>query len=173
MRGVVKNIEGRSITLELDAVITFKENDDVDVEVKLHKDKRSLSANAYFHVLVDKYRQAMKIGFSECKNDLITQYGQIAYMEGQQVVIKTNIPPDKMRTSEALHCLCVKTDVEADTNVYFYRVYRGTHTYNSAEMAALIDKTIEQIKCDAPEIETMTPAELMRLEGYEKHTNRH
>lgn len=173
MQGRVEEVEGRKVTLTLDTEITFKDNDIVDVDIKLHKEKRSLSANAYFHVLVDKYRQAMKIGFSECKNDLITQYGQVAYMEGQQVVIKTNIPPDKMRTSEALHCLCVKTDVEADTNVYFYRVYRGTHTYNSAEMAALIDKTIEQIKCDAPEIETMTPAELMRLEGYEKHTNRH
>ena len=173
MQGRIEEITGHKVTLTLDSDFSFKAGDIVDVDIKLHKAKRSLSANAYFHVLVDKYRQAMKIGFSECKNDLITQYGQIAYMEGQQVVIKTNIPPDKMRTSEALHCLCVKTDVEEDTNVYFYRVYRGTHTYNSAEMAALIDKTIELIKCDAPEIETMTPAELMRLEGYEKHTNRH
>ena len=172
MRGIVKNVAGQSITLELDAVITFKENDDVDVEVKLHKEKRSLSANAYFHVLVDKYRQAMRVGFSECKNDLITQYGQIAYMGGQQVVIKTNIPADKMRTSEVLHCLCVKTAREDNTDVFYYRVYRGTHTYNSQEMAQLIDMTIQEIKANAPEIETMTPAELMRLEGYEKHTNK-
>ena len=173
MQGRVDEITGHKVTLTLDADISFKDGDIVDVDIKLHKEKRSLSANAYFHVLVDKYRQAMRIGFSECKNDLITQYGQVAYMEGQQVVIKTNIPPDKMRTSEALHCLCVKTVCEESTNVYFYRVYRGTHTYNSAEMAALIDKTIEQIKCDAPEIETMTAAELMRLEGYEKHANRY
>lgn len=171
MQGRIEEITGHKVTLTLDSDFSFKAGDIVDVDIKLHKAKRSLSANAYFHVLVDKYRQAMKIGFSECKNDLITQYGQIAYMEGQQVVIKTNIPPDKMRTSEALHCLCVKTDIEADKNVYFYRVYRGTHTYNLSEMAQLIDKTIEQIKCDAPEIETMTPAELMRLEGYEKHGN--
>ena len=173
MQGRIEEITGHKVTLTLDSDFSFKAGDIVDVDIKLHKAKRSLSANAYFHVLVDKYRQAMKIGFSECKNDLITQYGQIAYMEGQQVVIKTNIPPDKMRTSEALHCLCVKTVCEESTNVYFYRVYRGTHTYNSSEMAQLIDKTIEQIKCDAPEIETMTPAELMRLEGYEKHTNRY
>lgn len=173
MQGRIDDITGRKVTLTLDAEITFKADDVVDVDIKLHREKRSLSANAYFHKLVDMYRQALKIGFSEVKNDLITQYGQIAYMGGQQVVIKTNIPADKMRTSEVLHCLCVKADTEADTDVYFYRVYRGTHTYNSQEMAQLIDGTIREIKANAPEIETMTPAELMRLEGYEKYTNKH
>ena len=169
MQGRIKGISGCSVMLELDAKITFKTEDEVDVDIKLHREKRSLSANAYFHTLVDKLRTKLKIGFSECKNDLITAYGQIEYMEGQQVVIKTNIPADKMRQSEALHCLCVKATKEADTDVYFYRVYRGTHTYNSAEMAQLIDGTIEE--CKAQGIETLTPMELARLEGYEKHTN--
>lgn len=168
MQGRIDVVTGRKVTLTLDAEITYKENDIVDVDIKLHKDKRSLSANAYFHKLIDMYRQALKVGFSECKNDLITQYGQIAYMGGQQIVIKTNIPADKMRTSEVLHCLCVKADTEEGTDVYFYRVYRGTHTYNSQEMAQLIDGTIREIKANAPEIQTMTPAELMRLDGYEK-----
>ena len=169
MQGRVKGIAGKTIMLELDAEITFKSDDEVDVDIKLHKDKRSLSANAYFHTLVDKLRTALRIGFSECKNDLITSYGQIEYMEGKQVVIKTNIPADKMRASEALHCLCVKATKEENTDVYFYRVYRGTHTYNSTEMAQLIDGTIEE--CKAQGIETLTPAELARLEGYEKYTH--
>lgn len=173
MQGVVKGKTGRTVMLELDAEITFNNDDIVDIDIKLHKEKRSLSANSYFHALVDKYRKAMGVSMSECKNDMITQYGQVDYVDGQQVVIKTNIPPDKMRTSEALHCLWVKTSIEGSTHVYFYRVYRGTHTYNSAEMAQLIDGTIREIKANAPEIETMTPAELMRLDGYEKYANGH
>lgn len=173
MQGRLDAIDGRTITLTLDTEIAFKVGDAVDVEIKKHREKRSLNANAYFHTLVDKYRQALRIGFSEVKNDLITQYGQIAYMGGEQVIIKTNIPADKMRSSEALHCLCVKADTEDGTDVYFYRVYRGTHTYNSQEMAQLIDGTIREIKANAPEIETMTPGELMRLEGYEKYANGH
>lgn len=156
--------------LELDAEITFKGDDLVDVDIKLHKDKRSLSANAYFHTLVDKLRTALRIGFSECKNDLITAYGQIEYIDGEQVVIKTNVPADKMRASEVLHCLCVKATKEAGKDVYFYRVYRGSHTYNSAEMAQLIDGTISE--CKAQGIETLSPAELSRLEGYGEHINR-
>lgn len=170
MQGRVKGLSGSTLMLELDGEIAFKVDDQVDVEIKPHKEKRSLSANAYFHTLVDKLRTALRIGFSECKNDLITSYGQVEYIDGVQVVIKTNIPADKMRASEILHCLCVKTSTEAGKDVYFYRVYRGTHTYNSAEMAQLIDGTVEE--CKAQGIETLTPMELARLEGYEKHTNR-
>ena len=169
MQGRIKGISGHTVMLELYGDISFETDTEVDVDIKIHREKRSLSANAYFHTLVDKLRTKLKIGFSECKNDLITAYGQIEYLEGQQIVIKTNIPADKMRQSEILHCLCVKATKEADTDVYFYRVYRGTHTYNSAEMAQLIDGTIEE--CKAQGIETLTPAELARLEGYEKHPN--
>ena len=170
MQGRVKGITGKSILLELDQVVEFDIDAEVDIDIKPHRAKRSLNANAYFQVLVDKLRTALRIGFSECKNDLITSYGQVEYIGDEQVVIKTNVPPDKMRQSEILHCLCVKTSQEAGKNVFFYRVYRGSHTYNSQEMAQLIDGTIQEAK--AQDIETLTPAELMRLEGYAKHVNK-
>ena len=169
MQGRVKGITGKSILLELDQVVEFDIDAEVDIDIKPHRAKRSLNANAYFHVLVDKLRTALRIGFSECKNDLITSYGQVEYIGDEQVIIKTNVPPDKMRQSEILHCLCVKTTQEAGKNVFFYRVYRGSHTYNSQEMAQLIDGTIQEAK--AQDIETLTPAELMRLEGYAKYVN--
>ena len=170
MQGLIKGICGLTVMLELDKEIEFPEGEVVDVEIKKHREKRSLNANAYFHVLVDKLRTKLRISFTECKNDLITSYGQIEYIDGQQVVIKTNIPSDQMRKSEVLHCLCVKATKEEDTDVYFYRVYRGSHTYDSREMAQLIDGTIEECKLQG--IETMTPDELARLEGYEKYSHR-
>ena len=170
MQGLIKGICGLTVMLELDKEIELPEGDVVDVEIKKHREKRSLNANAYFHVLVDKLRTKLRISFTECKNDLITSYGQIEYIDGQQVVIKTNIPSDQMRKSEVLHCLCVKATKEEDTDVFFYRVYRGSHTYDSREMAQLIDGTIEECKLQG--IETMTPDELARLEGYEKYSHR-
>lgn len=169
MQGRVKGITGKSILLELDQVVEFDIDAEVDIDIKPHRAKRSLNANAYFHVLVDKLRTALRIGFSECKNDVITSYGQVEYIGDEQVIIKTNIPPDKMRQSEILHCLCVKTGEEMGKNVYFYRVYRGSHTYDSREMAQLIDGICEE--CKAQGIETLTPDELMRLDGYAKHVN--
>ena len=170
MQGLIKGICGLTVMLELDKEIELPEGEVVDVEIKKHREKRSLNANAYFHVLVDKLRTKLRISFTECKNDLITSYGQIEYIDGQQVVIKTNIPSDQMRKSEVLHCLCVKATKEEDTDVFFYRVYRGSHTYDSREMAQLIDGTIEECKLQG--IETMTPDELARLEGYEKYSHR-
>lgn len=169
MQGVIKALSGRLVTIMLHSDIEFGEGDEVDVEIKKHRDKRSLSANAYFHVLVDKLRQALKISFAECKNNLITSYGQVDYIGDEQVIVKTNIPPEVMRTNETLHCLCVKASKEGDTEVFFYRVYRGSHTYDSQEMAQLIDGAIEE--CKLQDIETLSPYELARLEGYAKHDN--
>ncbi len=45
-------------------------------------------------------------------------------------------------------------------------IYKETHTLNSAEMATLIDGTIEEAKQLG--IETLTSIELENLKGYEK-----
>ena len=136
-------------------------NPDADWEVKEKKKRRSLDSNNYFHMLCDKLRQKMTppLSMAACKNHLITSYGQPEYDEdGNMVYLKANIPTDKMQEVEFLHCLPVK--FESDS-VIFYRVYRGSHTYNTAEMAALIAGTVDE--CKALGIETATPDELARM----------
>ena len=51
---------------------------DLDIEIKKHREKRSKSANAYFHVLVNKI--AAERGGSEdaVKESLVVQYGALA-----------------------------------------------------------------------------------------------
>ena len=128
-----------------------------------YREKRSLDANAYFHVLVDKLRQVLRISFAACKNYLITSYGQVEYIDGSQVVIKTNIPPHQMEQHETLHCKSARVDVlDNGKEVWFYRVYRGSHTYTRTEMAMLIDGTVEE--CTAQGIETLPPDKLKELE---------
>lgn len=139
------------------ALEEFREQE-LDVEIKRHRPHRSLSANAYFHVLCDKLRQALEMSMAECKNHLITSYGQVEYIGDQQAIVKTNIEPDKMAQAEYLHAALVKIDADG---VYFYRVYRGSHTYNSAEMSKLIDGTVEE--CKAQGIETASPDEIARM----------
>ena len=133
----------------------------LDIKLTTHREKRSLDANAYFHVLVDKIRGATGYSFSRVKNELITSYGQIEYLMGQQVVIKTNIPPDKMIEQETLHCKPVKVEVQDGKEITFYRVYRGSHTYNTEEMSKLIDGTVQEAKDLG--IETMTPQQIERM----------
>ncbi|MBR4406029.1 MAG: hypothetical protein IKT30_06615 [Bacteroidaceae bacterium] len=141
---------------------------EVDIEIKEHKERRSLNANAYFHRLVDELRQALRISFAACKNQLITSYGQIEYIGDNMATIKTNITPEEMLEVETLHCKLIS--VADEDGVFWYRVYRGTHTYDTKEMSILIDGTVEE--CKAQGIETMTPNELERLKGYEKQSYR-
>lgn len=131
-------------------------------DVKEHKEKRSLDSNNYFHALCDKLRfkiDPMPWSMAHIKNYLITSYGQLERDEdGNIIYIKANIPAEKMQEVEYLHCLPVK--YESDT-VVIYRVYRGSHTYNTAEMAQLIAGTVDE--CIVLGIETATPAELARM----------
>ena len=160
--GRVKGISGHTIMVELDTLEGFEI--DTIVEVKKHRAKRSLSSNAYFHVLVGKLAEKLQISFSECKNTLITSYGQIETLDDETpAIIKTNVANDIMSQSELLHAKPIHVE---DTDAFWYRLYRGTHTYNSYEMAKLIDGTVEECKLQG--IETMTPDELMRLTNYEK-----
>ena len=166
MRGIIKGISGRHIWIETSSSLMLPVDTEIDIDIKEHKEKRSLNANAYFHKLVDELRQKLKISFAACKNHLITSYGQLEYIDDVPAVIKTNIEPKRMREIETLHCLPIAVK-EVEEGAYWYRLYRGTHTYDSREMAMLIDGTIDE--CKEQGIETMTPNELERLKGYERY----
>lgn len=136
-----------------------------EFDLQPHKDvkHRSLDSNAYFHVLCDKLRQKLGISMARCKNHLIADYGQVYYLDDETPMIyKTNAPEDYMLELETIHTKCVKVTKENDKDVFFYRVYRGSSTYNSSEMAALIKGTVEE--CKAQDIETATPDELAHMQ---------
>jgi hypothetical protein len=130
-------------------------------DIDLHKERRSLDSNSYFHVLCDKLRQKLGMSMARCKNHLIADYGQIDYMDGEQIVYKTNCPEERMLELEEPHTKCIRVSEENGRKVYFYRLYRGSHTYNSAEMAQLIKGTVEE--CKQQDIETATEKELSHM----------
>ena len=139
------------------------EKPDALYDLKPHRERRSLDSNAYFHVLCDKLRKALRISMAWCKNHLIADYGQIMYLEeGVPLIYKTNAPPEFIYEQEEPHMWLVKTAEENGKQVYFYRVYRGSHTYNSAEMNLLIAGTVDE--CKDQGIETATPKELEEMQ---------
>ena len=136
--------------------------DGKDLKIKVTKvtNPRSLDANAYFHVLCDKLRQKLGISMAHMKNILITSYGQIEYIsEGQALIYKTNAPIEYIQELEEAHMKFVKV---GDDGAYWYKVYRGSHTYDSHEMHILLEGTISDAKEQG--IETKTPDEVRRME---------
>ena len=155
---------GREITFDISEVISPGElpNDtELDIVIKPWKEKRSLSANAYFHVLNDKLAKKLNISMARCKNILISRYGVPETIDGEQIVYKSNAPASYMCELETIHTMPIKFSEENGKEVTFYRVYRPTHLYNTAEMAALLDGTIAE--CKEQGIETLSPVELERI----------
>lgn len=133
-------------------------------DIKEHKEKRSLDANAYFHVLCDKLRQKLGMSMARCKNHLIADYGQILYLpDGAPMIYKTNAPEEYMRELETIHTKCIKVAEENGKEVYFYRLYRGSHEYDTKEMSQLIEGTVQE--CKAVGLETETPYEIAKMEA--------
>jgi hypothetical protein len=130
------------------------------VEVKQYRQKRSLDANAYFHVLVDKIAQAMNLGEDETKVRLVLEYGAIMRDEnGEKVGIKLPVSVDVNKIYKYAKWFDERMEDGHKFNCYI--IYEHTHNLDTKQMARLIDGTVYEAK--ELDIETMTPAELAGL----------
>lgn len=133
--------------------------EELDLQIKEYRKRRSLNANAYFHVLAGKIAEATGQSHTEVHNRLIAEYGQLD-SEVQNIIMDDDIPYQKLET---LH-LRPTTATRTMDNGKLYRIYlvmRGSHTYDTKEMARLIDGTVSEAK--ELGIETLTPQEIERM----------
>ncbi|MBR6793368.1 MAG: hypothetical protein IKM48_03285 [Clostridia bacterium] len=134
-------------------------------EIKEKKPKRSLNANNYSWLLTDKLSDVMvirgvKLSKDEMHAEMIFRYGQVALDdEGQQLTYST---AQKAVLSEFYPYAKEYAESELNGKLFkHYRIYRGSHTYDSKEMAVFIAGIVEE--CKEQGIETMTPDEIARL----------
>lgn len=151
------------ITLEVDS--DFRERFDqlngaeLTIEIKKFRKRRSLSANAYFHVLVNKIAQAEGSGEEAVKVHLVLEYGALMQDEdGNTVGFK--LPSTVDVTKIYPYTKCFDTREENGKLFRCYLVYKETHTMDSKEMAHLIDGAVSEAK--ELGIETDTPEQIAR-----------
>lgn len=135
----------------------FEQKKDKIFEIKEHKNKRSLDANAYCWVLLGKLQDKLNIPKEEIYREIIKAIGSYTV-----VPIKTEAV-DRFREGWTRNGLGWITDttpskLEGFTNVI---AYYGSSSYNTSEMSRLIDLIIQE--CKLQDIETMTPKELSVL----------
>ena len=159
-----RSLEGNPrVTFEVDALDEIRGMDgEVTIKVTKSRNKRSLNANAYFHVLVGKIAEKLHISKQRAKNILLGKYGQREILD-QGPMIVTIIETVDMLEREDIHCVPVGHGVVKGKNFTHWAVLKPSHEYDTREMAALIDGTIEDAK--ELEIETMTPAEIERMKA--------
>ena len=129
-----------------------------DAELKEHREKRSLDANAYCWVLLDKLAEATRIPKEEIYRKAIREIGGVS-----DTVCVQRKAADRL-------CKCWESNgigwfserfesrLEGCVNV---TLYYGSSTYDTAQMSRLIDYIVED--CKALGIETLTPENLARM----------
>lgn len=156
-----------SLLLEYGSIqklLELKEIEEIEVSLERYRAKRSRNANAYFHLLVGKLADKLRISKIRCKNIMIGSYGQMEFINGRPATVETQIPVSDMLEQESLHCMPCDSRIEEDgTCIYVYQVYRKSHTYNTEEMSILIDGVVQEAKEQG--IETATPDEIERLKS--------
>lgn len=127
-----------------------------DAAIKEDRKKRSLTANAYFHVLCTKIAAALKTDIESVKKQMVRSYGAYADNDAGDPIIVT-VPKGINIELYFNYPQWMYGDEKGDT----YMIFKPTHCMNTAEFARLIDATVDEAK--ALGIETLPPSELERL----------
>jgi len=131
---------------------------EIDIEIKKHRKRRSLDANAYAWVLIDKIADALAADKATVYKTAIRSIGGVS-----DIVCIQEQAAESLRRAWSYNGLgwqseAMPSKIEGCVNVV---LYYGSSIYDTKQMGSLI----EQIVYEAKElgIETMTPDELNNL----------
>lgn len=138
---------------------------DLRCELTEWRERRSLNANAYFHVLAQKIAQSASESLTEAKNQLVADYGTLERLESGKVMTVTMLDEIDWRKVSGMHLHPTQAVKQMEDGRLYraYLVMKPTHLLNTKEMAQLIDGTIREAQ--ELGIETLTPAELERMKA--------
>lgn len=130
-----------------------------DLEVREHRNKRSLDANAYAWVLIGKLADAMRITQKEIYRQAIVNIGGNC----EVIPIKEEAAErfKQIWENQGLGWPCVDMGKSKIPGYRNLRAYYGSSTYDTRQMAQLIDNLVQD--CKALDIETLPPEKLALL----------
>lgn len=145
---------------------------DLAISLKRWREKRSMTANAYYWVLVAKISSMLGTSQAVVHNWLLRGYGQLEMVDGQIISIMlpdTEEAADRIMAADTYHLRPTDyTEIRKGRTVREYHVLKGSSLYDTKEMATLIDGAVIEAKDLG--IETLPPVEIERMLGeYEKH----
>ena len=161
--------ERQRLTLDIydDMRGLYEKVKDSDVEIKITRrtQKRSLDANAYMWVLLDKLATVMRIPVKELYFDYLKNVGgNMEVFCGKPNAIDALCADWEARGTFGWPYDRFPSKLDGCENV---RLYFGSSTFDSATMARLIDMVVSD--CQMVGIETIPEEELKSLIGGEKN----
>lgn len=163
--------EGARVTLRfdpkdnVDAVHAFNGinlDEEYDITIKKRSGKRSLNANNYHWLICEQMAKVLRLSKYHVHNQLMIDYGTDWLDESGDHVYVLMKDNDRYLKLETTHYR--PTDATEERNGVMYRWFvllLPSHLMDSAQMAALIDGTIQEAK--ELNIDTRTPDEIERM----------
>ena len=139
--------------------------DKLSFEIKPYRAKRSLDANAYYWVLITKLAKKISISNLELHNMMLMMYGQAEIIEGKAVYLTipdTEEAERKVNNATDYHLQATSQVREGNDGIMYrtYKLLRGSRTYNTEEMARLIDGLVQCCKdAGIPDSDIASPDE--------------
>ena len=139
---------------------------DLDIEIKKHRERRSLNANSYYWVLITKVAKRLRISNNRAHNIMLRRYGALEVIDDQLVYLvlpDVDEAEEKALESETYH-IRPTSQVKTGNDGKLYRTYimlKGSSAYDTAEMSRLINGIVDE--CKMMGIETMPPDKLKAL----------
>ena len=140
--------------------------EDSIIKAVLFKPKRSKQQNAYYWILATEIGNVMRKSKTVIHNQMLRDYGQPLLINGEHPYVfipDTDEAEEEVLRAETYH-LKPTGHIKEGKLGHDYRAYYpmlGSSEYNTAEMAILLDGTIQEAK--ALGIETLTPEEIDRM----------
>lgn len=144
----------------------FKECPKINIKLSEHKEGRSLNANAYYWVLITKLSKAMNISMNYCHNVMLRRYGVLEMVDDTPVYLMFPDTDEAQKNIDEAETYHVKptSHVRTGKDGKLYRTYmmlKGSHQYDTAEMATLISGIRDE--CTQVGIPVETPDEIANL----------
>ena len=154
-------------------VETLREESDLAISLKKWREHRSLSANAYYWVLVGKLSELTGQPNAVIHNMLLRRYGVAEIVGGQllTVMVPDTDEAERETLEKEIYHLKPTSKLKEGKDGRMFRAYilmKGSSDFDTKEMSRLIDGTIDE--CKGVGIDTISTEEVRRMmEDYEQH----
>ena len=140
----------------INEINNIKDCQKLSIKAVKHRERRSLDANAYLWVLLQKMAEALHRDKWGLYLEKLGEYGVFTH-----IIVKPHMVEkvkEEWRTVKELGEMCVNGTTGIQLQCYF-----GSSTYNTKEMSVLIDGVVSEAK--EMGIETLSPDQLERMKA--------
>lgn len=139
---------------ELDDLMSCEK---LNIEIKPYRQKRSLNANAYAWVLIDKLAEKLNIPREEVYRHAVTQIGGVSEI----VSVKKRAVGTLTKVWKSRGLGWQVETIESNGDDVYCILYYGSSEYDSSQMKRLTDQLVTECKLQG--IDTMSAEERSRL----------